>query len=139
MPPPPPLTTQPAPAMEAASDANVSHKIIKPDIFESRPFVRIEQSSDSARVHSTRQQERREEQETRQYLHDLKERAQMDLDVQKQALAVKRFCRKKQWTYRLNLVSTYMQFLRISYLIYYYISSMTTYKFLIYHLVFSAD
>jgi hypothetical protein len=43
MPPPPPLTTQPAPAMEAASDANVSHKIIKPDIFESRPFVRIEQ------------------------------------------------------------------------------------------------
>ncbi|XP_051207104.1 uncharacterized protein [Lolium perenne] len=104
MPPPPPLTTQPAPAMEAASDANVSHKIIKPDIFESRPFVRIEQSSDSARVHSTRQQERREEQETRQYLHDLKEKAQMDLDVQKQALAVKRFCRKKQWTYRLNLI-----------------------------------
>ncbi|KAM0891238.1 hypothetical protein ACQ4PT_026549 [Festuca glaucescens] len=104
MPPTPPLAAQPAPTMEAASDANVSHEIINHDIFESRPFVRVEQSSNSARDHSTRQQERREEEETRQYLRDLKEKAQRDLDVQKQALAVKRFCRKKQWTYRLNLI-----------------------------------
>jgi hypothetical protein len=103
MPTPPPLAAQPALAMEATENADVS---AKPDIFESRMF-------DIGRVHSTRQQERREEEdETRKYQHQLKENAQMELEVQKQALVIRKFCRKKQWPYRLNLVSTYVQFLR---------------------------
>jgi hypothetical protein len=52
---------------------------------------------------------------------------------------IRKFCRKKQWPYRLNLVSTYVQFLHWLWLIYYYNSSITTYNFFICHFVFSAD
>ena len=118
VPPPPPPAAQPAPAMEAAANDNLLHEMIKPYIFESHPFVREEQSGKSARVHSTRQQERmasssekekeEEEEEIRQYLHELKEKAQRELDMHKPSPAIKSFCRKKKWTWMLRRVSIYI-------------------------------
>ncbi|CAM0957945.1 unnamed protein product [Alopecurus aequalis] len=121
--PSPPPAAQPAPvppavqtalAMEIAANANLSvlslEKMIQPEIFESWPFVREEQSSESARVDVTRPLERvasssdeEKEEEIRQYLHELKEKAQRELDT-RTPLLVKRFCRKMKWTWMLDLI-----------------------------------
>jgi hypothetical protein len=132
--------------MEATANANLSHEIISPDTFESRPFVREEQSRASARVQSTTMQhermasswseENKEREKVRQYLQELKEKAQMELVVHKQSLAVKRFCRKKKWTWKLMRVCKYVH-LHISCL------SLFAYELFdtlyIYHLIFSTD
>jgi hypothetical protein len=104
--------------MEATANANLSHEIINPDTLESRPFVREEQSRASARVQSTSMQhermasswseENKEREKMRQYLQGLKEKAQTELDVHKQSLAVKSFCRKKKLTWKLMRVCKYI-------------------------------
>jgi hypothetical protein len=118
VPPPPPPAAHPAPAMEATANANLSHEIVNPDTFESRPFVREEQSRASARVQPTTMQhermasswseENKERDKMRQYLQQLKEKAQMEFVVHKQSLAVKSFCRKKKWTWKLMRVCKYV-------------------------------
>jgi hypothetical protein len=116
---PPPSPPQDAePSMEATADNNVIvNGLPEPPVFQSFDEDQENQASENAEVHSSMplmQQERaapptleEKAEEIRQYLQELKENAQRELNTNDADL--KSFCRRTNCTWKVVRVCTYVR------------------------------